>query len=254
MIKHDQPTIFTTDDLIAGVSSRSDGNMKILPDDNGLAIHYRRVFMERLNLHFEDGVFLFVGDHTAWDVVHEVDEEERGAGMTGLNTAITGDALVTNEPGVALVLITGDCSPVIIHDPVKKALALVHLGWQSTAANLATKVIQRLADMYGSQPTDLRVYNGPAIHATSYAFEPPIVQTDLPEWAPYLIGLPDGKIGIDLIGYNRAQFIAAGVPEAHIQIAATDTGVSPDYFSHYRAARSGEMADDGRFATVCALK
>jgi hypothetical protein len=253
MIKADQPTIFDKQRLLSAVSSRQDGTMKILNGDTETAFQNRRRFLEELGLKIEDGVLLYVGDHTTWDAIHDVTAKDRGAGMQDPHTAITGDALVTNLKGLALFLYTADCNADIIYDPVKDVVALAHLGWQSTAADLAGKVIRHLVRHYGSRPEDLYIYNGPSIRAQSYIMDLPVAQTGVPGWAPYLMRFPDGRVGIDLVGYNREQFIAAGVLDEHIQICPVDTGISGNYFSHYRANREGRAQDEGRFVSVCSL-
>lgn len=254
MIKADQPTLFNPATLLSAVSSKADGSMKILGGDIGKAVANREHFLKRFDIALDDAALLYVGDQTVWDAIHDVTNEDRGAGMRDPSTAITGDALVTNQKGIALFLYTADCNAVIIHDPVHQVVALVHLGWQSTAVDLAGKVIAHLEHHYGSAPADLLIYNGPSIRAASYVLEPPLAQMGLPGWEPYLTQLPDSTISIDLLSYNRQQFMNAGVLEQHIEVCPVDTARSADYFSHYRANRQNKAADEGRFVTVCMLR
>ena len=171
-----------------------------------------------------------------------------------MDTAIIADALVTNQPGIALLLLTADCNPIILFDPNNRVLALAHAGWQSTDVHLAEKVVWHMQQQYGSKPADIRVYIGPAIKKESYVFVKP-QQADWPAWKPFLSKAgEDGEVAIDLPGYNRQQLLDAGVLADHIQVCPTDTATDPDYFSHYRATRSGDLTDDGRFATVCMMK
>jgi copper oxidase (laccase) domain-containing protein len=252
MIKADQPTIFG-DRILAAVSSREDGNMSLLHGDTSTVHRSRECFFGQSGLQLESSVLMYVGDLTVWDKIYDVTPTDHGAGLFDPKTAISTDALVTDQPGIGLALPTADCSPVIVYDPANKVLALVHLGWQSTAAKLAGKVVGHLSQQYGSDPSDLLVYNGPAIHAESYTFDPPIAQSDLPEWAPYLRAQADGKISIDLISFNRQQFVDAGVLPGNIEICPVDTAASRHYFSNYHASRMGQGAREGRFVTVCAL-
>jgi len=254
MIKTDQPTLFDRTKLLSAVSSKEDGSMKILHGNVLQAVAYREQFLKRLGTTLDDAVLLYVGDQTVWDAIRDVDNQDRGAGMRDPSTAITGDALVTNQKGIVLFLYTADCNAIIIHDPVHEVVALVHLGWQSTAVDLAGKVIAHLQRHYGSAPADLLIYNGPSIRAESYVLEPPLAQMGLPGWEPYLIELPGGTISVDLLRYNRQQFIDAGVLEDHMEVCPIDTARSADYFSHYRANRQGKAADEGRFVTVCMLR
>ena len=39
------------------------------------------------------------------------------------------DGLVTDEPGVALTIFSADCTPVLLFDPVARAIGAAHAGW-----------------------------------------------------------------------------------------------------------------------------
>src|SRR5439155_16935102 len=53
------------------------------------------------------------------DGVRVVGEADRGSGALSLDDAIEGaDALVTTSSGVVLAILTADCVPIVLHDPV----------------------------------------------------------------------------------------------------------------------------------------
>src|SRR5215472_16690902 len=60
------------------------------------------------------------------------------------------DALVTDRPDVPLLATFADCYPVVVHDPVRRALALVHAGWRGTALGIAARAVEALESEYGS--------------------------------------------------------------------------------------------------------
>src|SRR5689334_13797563 len=47
------------------------------------------------------------------------------------------DVLVTDRPCLPLLATFADCYPVVLYDPDRPALALVHAGWRGTAAGVA---------------------------------------------------------------------------------------------------------------------
>ena len=49
------------------------------------------------------------------------------------------DGLVTDEPGVALTIFSADCTPVLLFDPVARAIGAAHAGWRGTAAGIAAR-------------------------------------------------------------------------------------------------------------------
>lgn len=73
------------------------------------------------------------------------------------------DGLITNEAGVALVVFTADCTPILFYDPVTGAVGAAHAGWRGTAADIAGKTVRAMRDAYGCDPADIRAAIGPNI-------------------------------------------------------------------------------------------
>ena len=71
------------------------------------------------------------------------------------------DALVTADPGAALVVFTADCTPILLHDPVTGAVGAIHAGWRGTAADIAGKTVETMVAEFGCKPADLRAAIGP---------------------------------------------------------------------------------------------
>lgn len=250
MIKKDQPTIFT-EGLMTAVSSKVEGNLSLSRGAAKDVLPAREQWLKTLGLELEQTVFMDVTHPETWDAVYEVTSADKGKGAKDRSTAIMTDALITDQPGIALFLFTADCQPVIIYDPINHAVALAHLGWQSVDAQLIEAVVAFMAKRYGSAPAELQVYVGPAIKATSYV-QPYAKQADDPHWRPYIRQVPTG-VQIDISAYLQAQVLAAGIRVSNIQVCPVDTATSSDYFSHYRAVRSEGQEPEGRFATVCML-
>ena len=79
-----------------------------------------------------------------------------------------GDALITSTPGILLVIRTADCLPILIADPVQKAIAAVHAGWRGTAQQILLQAVRAMSDRFGSRPQDLVIAIGPAIGECCY--------------------------------------------------------------------------------------
>ncbi len=47
------------------------------------------------------------------------------------------DGLMTDLPGVTLLVYTADCIPILFYDPVRRVIAAVHAGWRGTAIGAA---------------------------------------------------------------------------------------------------------------------
>ncbi len=73
------------------------------------------------------------------------------------------DALVTCLPGVAIGVRTADCIPILLCDPVHRAVAAVHAGWRGTLAGIPRAAIAKMRLEYGTAAEDLRAVIGPGI-------------------------------------------------------------------------------------------
>ena len=62
------------------------------------------------------------------------------------------DALITHLSGLALVVSTADCLPILIHDPIRRAVAAVHAGWRGTAKRIAARALGAMREAYGTDP------------------------------------------------------------------------------------------------------
>ncbi len=48
------------------------------------------------------------------------------------------DALITNKPGITLMIRVADCVPIVLFDPVRRVVAVVHAGWKGTLADIVS--------------------------------------------------------------------------------------------------------------------
>ncbi|MFD3156479.1 peptidoglycan editing factor PgeF [Haloimpatiens sp. FM7330] len=79
-----------------------------------------------------------------------------------------GDALITNNKGVAIGVFTADCVPVLIFDKKKKVIAAVHSGWKGTFNLIVSKTIDKMIQEYGSKIENIVIYIGPHISKCCY--------------------------------------------------------------------------------------
>jgi YfiH family protein len=156
------------------------------------------------------------------------------------------DALVTNLPDLALVVSTADCLPLLIHDPVRGAVAAVHAGWRSTAKRIAVRALEAMATAYGTDPKDCRVAIGPGIRGCCYEVGDEVTKAmaaALPTWEAHAESTRPNHWRLDLAGVNRALLEAAGVRARRIADVGLCTACRTDLFFSHRAekARTGRM-------------
>ena len=64
-------------------------------------------------------------------------------------------------------MLTADCAPVIIYDPKKIVVSVVHAGWKGAYKGIVQKVVNYLVKK-GSKRKDLVSVIGPSISVSSY--------------------------------------------------------------------------------------
>lgn len=197
------------------------------------------------------GLRISYGDEKTYDVIRQVDSAV-GHGVTAIDGWVDADALITTNPGVALLLPTADCYPVVLYDPNQKVLALLHLGWQSTDADMVRKVIDHMVTDFGADPKGMHVYVGPGITKESYRFAELAQQTD-PRWSEHLHHA-ESSVGIDLLGYNLAALKTWGISDRNITVAGINTASDDRYYSHYGTHKLQKPVEDGRFVTVAMIE
>ena len=74
-----------------------------------------------------------------------------------------GDALITNVEDAALAIKTADCFPILLADPVHKAVGAVHSGWRGTLSGVLPRTIKEMNNRFQTDPAQLLVAIGPAI-------------------------------------------------------------------------------------------
>lgn len=167
---------------------------------------------------------------------------------TGARLANT-DGLVTNAPRVALLLRFADCQPILIYDPVARAVGLVHAGWRGVAQGIALRAVEAMQDAFGSRRSDLLVGLGPAIGPCCYTVGQNVASAmgyALPNWKEVMHQDGD-QWRLDLSAANAQQLEAAGVQK--IEHAQLCTSCHNDIFYSHRA----DNGRTGRFAVVTYL-
>jgi YfiH family protein len=188
--------------------------------------------------------------------VRIVGDADRGSGAFSLEDAISKtDALVTRSPGVVLAILTADCVPIVLHDPVAGVLACVHAGWRGTVARVSAAAIAAMQTL-GSRPADVIAGIGPAIARSRYQVGPDVEHAVTQAFgaAPFIQpdAVPD-RWRLDLWAANRFVLTEAGVPAAQIHTTDIPTGptgpTGPGHFFSDRAARPC-----GRLALIARLR
>jgi YfiH family protein len=159
------------------------------------------------------------------------------------------DGLVTDQPGVALMVLVADCQPIVLWDPVRRALGVAHAGRGGTVQGIVPAVVGQLASSFGSRPADLRVGIGPHIGPRSYEVGRAEVDEFVATFGSDLVHpTTAGRGSLDLEGAVRRQLAGLGVPEPAVAAFGVDTRTSTDEWFSDRAERPC-----GRFGLVAVI-
>jgi YfiH family protein len=180
-----------------------------------------------------------------------------------------GDALITQQRGVALALSFADCTPIALYDPVTRSIGAAHGGWRGTARGIVLATIGAMIENFGSSPKNIYAGIGPAIGPCCYEVSQEVQNlfmgreqfADMPTQEQYrslvresavftTVSLPDKEsLRLDLWETTRRQLLMAGLLPEHIEVAGICTACHVDKFFSHRA----EHGKTGRFPMIMAL-
>jgi polyphenol oxidase len=163
------------------------------------------------------------------------------------------DAMVTSVPGIALATIVADCAPVVLFDPVRRAVGVAHCGRRGTVLGMLPATVRAMREAFGCRPADLLVGIGPTIGAASYEIgDAEAAQVTVAFGEPASAGLlrptRPGHCTFDVVGALRIQLDKAGINGTNVDEMGVDTRTSTADFFSDRAARPC-----GRFMAVAVL-
>ena len=164
------------------------------------------------------------------------------------DTVPTADALVSTRPGVACVVLTADCLPVLFTTAHGDAVAAAHAGWRGLLAGILESTVQA----FGRDPETLLVWLGPAISQPAFEVGDEVRQAfvdDDGEAAACFAANPRGRWQADLYALARQRLARAGV-ERITGGGHCTAGDAERWFSYRRDGQCGRMASFvGRSAT-----
>ena len=157
------------------------------------------------------------------------------------------DAMMTSLDNTCLCISTADCIPILLYDPIHRAIAAIHAGWRGTVNGIVTSTIQTMHQTYGTQGADVHAVIGPGISLA--AFEVGIEVYEAFEEAGYDMGIiarwhPEKeKFHIDLPKANQLALRSNGVPAEQIHDCGICTYTQHrDFFSARRLSiKSGRI-------------
>lgn len=164
-----------------------------------------------------------------------------------------GDAMVTNQPGIALSVLTADCQPILLADQIAGVIAAVHAGWKGALAGVIEETVAAM-EALGADAPHITAAIGPSISQRAYEVGPEFLDTfmDADPDAPRFFANGEGdRYLFDLPAYGLHRLRNAGVGQASWTRHCTYS--DPDRFFSYRRSVHNKEADYGRLIAAIRL-
>jgi len=155
------------------------------------------------------------------------------------------DGLISQTPGVALMVFVADCVPVLLYDPVKKVAGAIHAGWRSTVADISGISVEKMKSEFGCSPESIIAAIGPSISKCCFETDsdvPEALLKTLDHKAKRCFTQKGNKYFVDLKEANRLMLELAGLKDIVVSDECTSC-CSDKYWSHRRThGRRGSQA------------
>ncbi len=188
---------------------------------------------------------LILLNQTHSNIVHKVNKIQK--------KKLKGDSLITNKEGVALGILTADCAPIFIYDPVNNLISALHAGWKGAYKKIITTTLKKLASE-GSNFKDLIAIIGPCIHKRNYEVRNDFFNKFIKkeESNKKFFNIKNNKIYFSLNYYIKDEFLKLGVK--NIEIIKKDTYLLNNNFFSARRSIRNKLNDYGRNISVIMIK
>ena len=166
---------------------------------------------------------------------------------------LKGDSLVTNKKGIALAILTADCAPVFIYDPVNNLISALHAGWKGAYKKIVSTTLRKFKSS-GSNFNDLIVVIGPCIGKDNYEVRNDFLDKFIKQEKSNkkFFKTKRNKIYFSLTDYIKEQLVKFGVK--NIEIIKKDTYLLSNNFFSARRSVKNKLNDYGRNISIIMIK
>ncbi|MBI5047812.1 MAG: peptidoglycan editing factor PgeF [Deltaproteobacteria bacterium] len=158
--------------------------------------------------------------------------------ISGLSKT-SADAIITNQCGIAIGVLTADCVPILLADPVKNVVGVVHAGWKGTAKGIIEKAIETMVKQFDSDKKAILAAIGPSIGQCCYKVDETVIKEfgvrSLEFKGNEFIEKKGTAWRVDLKKTNYAQLLKSGILKQNISVEDICTSCRNDIFFSYRA-------------------
>ena len=252
-LKFYQPTVFKNYPQIIALRTQKN---TAYPYDFSLALHTNQpkdaILSNRkqLSLTLEQNTpfYYIVANQTHGNRVKVITKKESKGWLKEESAIENCDALITNIPHIMLTILTADCVPILMYDKKEKVVSIIHAGWRGTQKNIVQKTIQKMQEVYDTNPQDIIAFIAPSIRKCCYEVTKEVAKHFL--HMPQTLIQKKDKYRLDLATVNKNHLLESGVKEKNIEISSLCTSCEVETLFSYRK----EKGCSGRFMNIIGLK
>ena len=169
------------------------------------------------------------------------------------NKKLKGDSLITNRKGIALGILTADCAPILIYDPVNNLISAIHAGWRGAYKKIVSTTLKEFK-FKGSNFKDLIAVIGPCISYRNYEVKKDFFNRFIAREKSNkkFFKHRNNKIYFSLNDYIKQNFLNFGVK--NVEIIKKDTFKTSNNFFSARKSLKNKLNDYGRNISVIMIK
>lgn len=161
------------------------------------------------------------------------------------------DAIFTDKEEITLFMRFADCVPIVLFEPQKRVVGIVHAGWQGTVNAVVVKAVESIRERYGVEPGKLMAGIGPSIGPDHYQVRADVSDQVLKTFgasSSELLTSSDGNLFLNLWKANELLLRRAGVAKIETSEICTACNTE-DWYSHRK-----EKGKTGRFGAAAFLR
>ena len=160
------------------------------------------------------------------------------------------DALITNRLNLPIMIMSADCTPILLYDYHNHAIGVVHAGRAGALNAILPKTIERMKIEYKTNIDTLYIILGPSIHGCCYEINESIAQIVKEKSYANALRKQNEKIFLDVNTILLQQLDLLGVVHTNIEVIDHCTACKSDTYFSYRAHNQ----HTGRIAGVMMLQ
>ncbi|MGZ8547371.1 MAG: peptidoglycan editing factor PgeF [Sulfuricurvum sp.] len=166
------------------------------------------------------------------------------------NTPLECDALITNYLDVPIMVMSADCTPVLIYDRHNRAIGAVHAGRAGALNEILPKTLHAMGKEYGTTANEVIVILGPSIHGCCYEINESIAHEVFTKGYADSLHKEDQRVFLDVNTILLCQLETLGIKKENIEVSDACTSCNNDTYFSYRA----DAQRTGRIAGIIMLK